>query len=218
MSVLCFSPNDRTLEAFSEILAGAGIAVSAVGAQVEALARLERERFDVLIADDDFVGREGEALLDAALHRALLRGSVFLLTARQPEPIGRAWKVLRAPIDAVGLVELVRAALQGSAPDEHTADLRLFVTDSPQSTSALRAVQQLLARCDPSRFRLTIVDVSTPQGAKEAEIDHVFLAPTLALRSPVRAWVVGSLDDPRAIRGLLDLAGLKPATDARARA
>jgi hypothetical protein len=37
------------------------------------------------------------------------------------------------------------------------------------------------------------------------------------MRSPARAWVIGALDDPRAIQGLLELAGLKanPAIDAR---
>lgn len=217
--MLCFSPNDRTLVAFSEILTEAGIPTEAVGAPEEGLILLERQRYDLVIADDDFVGRDGEAFLDAALARALLRGNAFLITAREPEPIGRAWKVLRAPLDSNRLLEHVRNALRRSEPTSTAADLRLYISDSPASLAAHRTVQRLLARIDPSRFRLTVIDVSTPEGAQEAETDYVYFAPTLVLRSPARAWVIGSLDDPRVVQGLLDLAGLKPPqTDERARA
>jgi hypothetical protein len=87
-------------------------------------------------------------------------------------------------------------------------ELVLYVAPgSPACTRARVNLEAALGGYDPSRFRLTVCDVS--QDVEEAERDRIVFTPTLLLRGVAGGCVVGDLSLGGAVDALLCLAGLE---------
>ncbi len=82
--------------------------------------------------------------------------------------------------------------------------LALYVTGSSQrSRAARRNLDELLAGWEGTKVELEVIDVEEDPGAWRAE-DRVSFTPTLVRRAPApRAWAIGDLSDPEAVRALL---------------
>ena len=92
-------------------------------------------------------------------------------------------------------------------PDEGT-DLRLVLyvcLGSDLSDRALRRLAEALGTDPTTDPRVRIVDVESTEGLTESAAEGVLFTPTLERRSPEpRAWLVGALEDPAAVRALID--------------
>lgn len=62
---------------------------------------------------------------------------------------------------------------------------------SPASVRAQQNIQALIARIEADRVALDIRDVA--ENPERAEEDRILFIPTLVVRRPVLAWIVGDL-------------------------
>ena len=84
-------------------------------------------------------------------------------------------------------------------------ELVLYVSpESPASSRAQRNIQDLVARLDPLRVDLDILDVS--EDTERAEADRILFIPTLVVRRPLLTWIVGDLSNSEEILKILQSA------------
>jgi hypothetical protein len=81
-------------------------------------------------------------------------------------------------------------------------DLVLYVSPgSPASARAQRNLRDLVARLDPSRVGLDVRDVT--EDPEQAEADRILFIPTLVVRRPLLAWIVGDLSNAEEVLRVL---------------
>ena len=81
-------------------------------------------------------------------------------------------------------------------------DMVLYVSPgSPASARAQRNIRDLVARLDPARVGLDVRDVS--EDPEQAEADRILFIPTLVVRRPLPAWIVGDLSNAEEVLKVL---------------
>ena len=124
LHVLLVDDDDETRMAMRQIVARAGAAVEDVPSAVAAIARLERDRVDVLVSDIDMPGMDGYALLRTVRgtpSRRVRRTPAIALTSHASPTARRAALAagfqahLAKPVDAIDLC-LVMASLARLGP------------------------------------------------------------------------------------------------------
>jgi hypothetical protein len=84
-------------------------------------------------------------------------------------------------------------------------ELVLYISpESPASSRAQRNIRDLVARLDPLRVDLDILDVS--EEVERAEADRILFIPTLVVRRPLLTWIVGDLSNSEEILKILQSA------------
>lgn len=199
-------------------LVDAGFDVTAVSSAEEALERLGGDRFDVVVTDYNMTGETGAWLLENASAKGYLERTAAIVLTGERRPAGVAgYKTLRKPVDFGVLIATITEALgqilpasavSHGAPQATEIELVLYVTTTSQeSHKAIRNLHRALKPFDPSRFRLTILDVD--HGGDEAwfqslEDDRVIVTPTLVKRTPgPKTWIVGTLSPIDAVQQML---------------
>jgi DNA-binding response OmpR family regulator len=231
LRILCLDDDDAIRESMAELLAIEGFEV-VLGSTVEGgLAALRQGGIHLVLTDYGLPDGTGTELLRTAQREGLLEGVASLMITAHPEP--EAWhgaKVFRKPLDVDHLLrhvsellapardaEIARArqALEssrgpGPAMDEPRIEFVLYI--SAASASSLRAVrnmQRLLAEYDARRVGFTICDLSKEEPASLDE-DRIAFTPTLVKRRPEpKTWILGDLENTRAVTDLLHLSGVE---------
>lgn len=110
--ILYVEDDDDLRELLTLALMRGGHDVVGVGEASDALAALERRRFDIVMTDLWMPGPSGVALLDRARAQGLLAGAVTCVLTSDPEAaIGRADRVLVKPISTPALLDEVSSLL-----------------------------------------------------------------------------------------------------------
>ena len=218
--ILLVDENDDNRELIALALESGGYAVERCASAGEALERLRRSRFHVVIGHYGLPDKSAAALFQEARHEGLLEGTATLVLSGQPDPVGvEPTQLIRKPLDLTRLLRAVAGAAQGHArgpvpPATEAAavpvELALYVTMPwPSSLKAKRNLERVLAAFPASQVRLTICDLA--QEPNRAEEDGIVFSPTLVKRSPEpRAWVMGDLSDRKVLSNLLLMCGLEP--------
>jgi hypothetical protein len=110
--------------------------------------------------------------------------------------VGRAGLPLRGKADDHG---------RGTAP---RIELVLYTSPSSEkSRRAVRAIREILKRYDASQVKLTTCDLSV--NPQDGDVDSVLFTPTLVKQGPgPRTSIIGNLEQPDALRDLLDASGV----------
>jgi DNA-binding response OmpR family regulator len=200
--------------ALAAVLREAGYDVAVASSAEDALDLLDRQQFDLLIADYQLGGATGAWLARVAI-RTLHETSPRMLLMTGHEGIGdtAGLDVLTKPLDIPEFLSRVAAALahddaaDAVAPSQRIAFI-LYVSDSVASRRTIRALEALLAPYDRSQIALTIVDLSKA-ASHQAEQHRIFATPTLLKTFPApRVWIAGELNRPAVVVRLLEQAGV----------
>jgi len=203
--------------AVAQVLRAEGYAVTESESAEDALEILERQRFDLMIADYQLGGATGAWLVRVAtssMSGASLRA--LLMTAHEGVPDTEGLTVMAKPLDFERLVSTVATALSPERPHNtpHPPSQRiafiLYVNDSESSRRTRETLETLLAPFEPAQIALTIVDVST-ESPNQAEEHRIVATPTLLKTFPApRIWISGDLANSRFVLRLLEQAGVEP--------
>ena len=216
--LLYVEDDDDLRDMIAAAFAEAGFDVTPVCSAEAALAQLGTANYDIVVTDYNLTEETGAWLLAQATSKGFLKHTaVIVLTSERRPPGVDGFRVLRKPIDfgvllaaisdAVGQI-LPSPVVSVGAASAAELELVLYVTSTSQeSHKAIRNLRRALKPFDPSRFRLTIVDVAN--GGDDAwfnglEEDRIIVTPTLVRRSPgPKTWIVGSLTPIDAVEELL---------------
>lgn len=123
--VVLFVDDDRAiLDGFRRILNGVPFRMLFAGSTAEALDVLEKEKVDVVVADDRMPGTSGLQLLTLlrrtrpAIHRILLTGEATLECAAQATRMAEVFAFLTKPCHRAVLQNMILEALSAQAWDE----------------------------------------------------------------------------------------------------
>jgi len=214
--------DDRDIvELLAELLTQEGYRVVTAANAAEGLAALRSQRFTLVLTDHRMPGQTGLAMLHEADGEGLLAGVQVLIVSAEVEGLRDApWRTLRKPVDFDVLLEEVHRAVVARvvhevAPVDATGDgdvmLKLVLYVTATSASSLRAqrnLERVLAQYDVTKVAWTLIDLSQDCDAVDPE-DRIAFTPTLVRRSPQpRAWLLGDLRDLKALRSLLEDAGV----------
>lgn len=200
-------------------LVDAGFDVTPAASAEAALGELKSAHHDVVVTDYNLTGETGAWLLENAASAGLLGRTAGIVLTSERFPAGvSGYKVLRKPVDfgillatigeAVGRLLPPHPVVSLGAARAAELELVLYVTSASQeSQRAVRNLHRALKPYDPSRFRLTIVDVA--HGGDDAwyqglEDDRIIVTPTLVRKRPgPRIWIVGTLAPIDPVKQLL---------------
>src|SRR5262249_12468829 len=101
------------------------------------------------------------------------------------------------------------------APKDVRLELVLYTrAASEKCQRALRTVQRVLEKYNPTQVHFTVRDLSSrPSSGDE---DSVVFTPTLVKRGPgPRTWIIGSLEQEDLLTDLLDAGGVDRRRDGR---
>jgi CheY-like chemotaxis protein len=210
-------------ELLAVMLTQEGYSVATAPDAATGLAALRTGRFALVLASQRTPEQPGIPALRAAQAAGLLdRVAVLVINADAPDLAGTPWRALRRPVDFDHIIDEVHRAMVARAelPDPsatarqsgaamHVLELVLYVTaGSASSRRAQRNLERVLAQYDAAGVSLRLIDLSLPDSGADPE-DRVAFTPTLVKRGPgTRAWLLGDLRDPRALRALLEDAGV----------
>lgn len=218
MPVLLLEDHPEVRHALADLLSGRGLEVLEAGTLEEARA-LVREALPELVVTDQHLpdGLGSELVLELRGHAPKL--AALIITARSDLPVQapEGVRVLSKPMDLdVFAKEIMRLLAEaGLAPRAPPAlspvQLRFYF--SSRSSASMRAtirLRQLLARCDPKRYALELLDFEAGLPAR-ADEDRVMGTPTLVLQHPDgrKSWVVGDLRVTETLELLLEQAGIR---------
>jgi DNA-binding response OmpR family regulator len=197
----------------------AGFEVSPVSSAEAALEELHGGHFDIVVTDYNLPNATAAWLLENASSKGYLKQTAVIVLTSERSPAGvPGYQVLRKPIDfgvlltkisdAIGRLHPSAPVVSLGAPQPAELELVLYVTSTSQeSQKAIRNLHRALKLYDPSRFRLTIVDVAN--GGDDAwydglEEDRIIVTPTLVRKRPgPKTWIVGTLAPIDAVEQLL---------------
>jgi DNA-binding response OmpR family regulator len=218
--VLLVDENEDNREMIALALEGEGYQVDRVASAAEAVARLRRGRYQVVLGHYGLPDKTAAVLFQEARQEGLLADTATLVMSGLPEPLGvEPGQLLRKPLDLGLLLQQVRAVV-GPAPPRAASpsrgrgappvELALYLSlPWPSSLKAKRNLEKLLSHFDSAQVKLTIHDLAQDPG--RAEADGIVFSPTLVKQSPPpRAWVMGDLSDRRVLANLLLMCGLEP--------
>lgn len=209
-------------ECLVELARALGHEALGVGAPEAALEELERDRFELMVVNqdlDDLV--TGALLIEEARRRALLSTTRCVLLCARPLDAPPADTVQLTTPDRTARLEGLLRALAPSEPvrigDETPEAVRLVLylrTATASSKRAFRAVEQALSLFPPGVVRLDVRDLSVDP---EAPVEHdVALTPALVREGPGGAeFLMGELDAPGPVIEFLEAAGLRRQEPAR---
>jgi DNA-binding NtrC family response regulator len=213
-------------EALREVLEFAGYQVTIASTATEGLEALRKERFHLVISDYNLPDFSGGKMLTLAAQAGLLNCESIILTGASTLDGTAGYRVIRKPIDVDKFllrihevlapvrdeeVQRTRANLERTGGEEQQqgkpsarVELVLYISESsPASLRALRNLEKLLARYEPSQFLLQVVDLSRERPASLDE-DRIAFTPTLVKRTPApRIYLLGSLEHLQAVEDLL---------------
>lgn len=214
-------------EALREVLEFAGYQVTIASTATAGLEALRRERFHLVISDYNLPDFSGGKMLTLAAQGGLLNCESVILTGASMLDGTAGYRVIRKPIDVDKFLlriheilapvrdeefQKARASLERAASEEPQdtskpsarLELMLYISEaSPASLRALRNLEKLLARYEPSQFLLQVVDLSRERPASFDE-DRIAFTPTLVKRAPgPRIYLLGSLEQLQAVEDLL---------------
>jgi CheY-like chemotaxis protein len=199
----------------------AGYTTVACATAEDALEALREEVFDFVLTDYALPNRTGGWLLQQARAEGLLDATPATVITAHPNPADvEGFEIIRKPFDLDDLVGHVRRRLEDRSPapppgrggpgrsrqcgygdgdDPEPIELILYVTAAtPNSASAIKDIERILAGDGSNRFRLTIRRVDGGADADEAP------CPALPRRSPgPRTFVLGHITNPDLLIALL---------------
>jgi len=95
------------------LLQAEGYEVDAAASASEALARLDRRQYDLVLTDYALPGRSGAWLLREAHARRLLPGSAVIITAHPSPADTDGFEVIRKPLDFDWFLGHIRLLMEG---------------------------------------------------------------------------------------------------------
>lgn len=217
--LLYVEDNDDLRDMIAVTFIDAGFDVTAVSSAQAALQQLKRGHFDIVVTDYNLTAETGAWLLAKASAKGYLDRTVAVVLTSERNPAGvEGYRVLRKPIDFGILLAAIGEAVETilpaapvvivGTPRPTELELVLYVTSTSQeSQKAIRNLHRALKPFDPSRFRLTIVDVANggdEDWYQSLENDRVIVTPTLVKKTPgPKTWIVGTLAPIDAVAELL---------------
>ena len=193
--------------------------VTPVPSTAAAMVELRAGGFDVVISDENLCGASGSAMLREASKEGLLRDvGVLMYTAEPGElELPPGVRVLQKPLGIARLLDEVAAAANANEADEAPGsgervkarpsqrprvELELYVTDSPQSRRALRAMERVLDDSNAPRVKVIIRNIDhEPLASAE---DPIAVTPVLVKNRPgEKERFVGNLDSARSLGALI---------------
>ena len=197
----------------------AGYTTVACATAEDGLEALREQVFDFVLTDYALPNRTGGWLLQQARAEGLLDATAASVITAHPNPAGvEGFDIIHKPFDLDELVGHVRRRLEdrppasppatsgpgrsrqcgyGDGDDHEPIELILYVTAAtPNSASAIKDIERMLAGDRSNRFRLTIRHVDGD--AAEAP------CPALPRRSPgPRTFILGHITNPDLLIALL---------------
>jgi DNA-binding response OmpR family regulator len=213
-------------EALREVLEFAGYQVTIASTASAGLEALRKERFHLVISDYNLPDFSGGKMLTLAAQAGLLNCESVILTGASMLDGTAGYRVIRKPIDVDKFLlriheilapvrdeefQKARASLERTVSEEQRqgkpasrVELVLYISEaSPASLRALRNLEKLLSRYEPSQFLLQVIDLSRERPASLDE-DRIAFTPTLVKRTPApRIYLLGSLEHIQAVEDLL---------------
>ncbi len=212
-------------EALREVMEAAGYQVTVASKAADGLAALRREQFHLVITDYNLPDFNGARMLTEAAEAGLLNCESLILTGASLLDGTTGYRIIRKPIDVdkflLKIYEILapvrdrelertkelleRTQLKSSASGASgRVELMLYISEaSPASLRALRNLEKLLLGYDPTKYQLSVVDLSKERPPSFDE-DRIAFTPTLVKRSPEpRTYFLGALDNLQAVADLL---------------
>ena len=231
LRVLCVEDDEQVLSVLAALLENEGYEVATAATAEQGLAHLSSRRFHLVVTDYWLPDRTGAWMLSEASNRGILQETPVLVITAEHRPQGvENLTIVRKPLDLDDFLGTVRSSLQsvrekevsqavqdlertfpgGVADAIARIDLALYISpSSPSSLKALRNVNALLARFEPSQVRFSVYDLSKDP-SPYADEDRIAFTPTLVKRWPEpRVWVLGDLDDVGVVADLLSHCGVE---------
>jgi DNA-binding NtrC family response regulator len=215
-TILIVEDDPAQRDALAALLRQQGHDVREAGSAEEALARLEEDAIDLVVADYQLAGATGTWLARVAarsLHRPPRRA--IIVTGHETVADIDGITVLRKPLDIDRFMDAIGLALDAPAPPQpldgpaQRIALVLYVTDSLASRRVRKSLETLMARYDVSQIALTIVEL-TPETAAQADEHRIVVTPTLLKTFPApRVWITGELEPPAILERLFRQAGVE---------
>jgi len=181
----------------------------------EGLRHLERKNYQLVLSDYAMPGGTGTWMLKEADRRGLMHEAAAVIVTAHPDVSELAGvAVINKPLDLDSFLDQVRKlvypadACNESRAVQHRLELVLYISSrSPASMRARKNLNRALEKIDKSHVKLSIVDlVDRPLAG---ETDGITFTPTLVRHRPgPRMWIVGSLNDSRALSDLIRTSGL----------
>jgi DNA-binding response OmpR family regulator len=217
--ILLVDENDDHRELIATALEAEGYPVDRAVSAADALHRLRKERYGLVLGHYGLPDQTAVAMLKNAHGEGLLDGTATMIMTGQPDAVGvPQHELITKPLELSRLLRQVRTAL-GPPPERKASaaavavapvELALYLTlPWPSSLKAKRNLERVLAGFQASQVRLSVHDLA--KDPARAEADGIVFSPTLVKRFPEpRAWVMGDLSDRRVLANLLLMCGLEP--------
>jgi CheY-like chemotaxis protein len=212
-------------EALREVLEAAGYQVTVASNASAGLAALQREQFHLVITDYNLPDFNGGRMLKEAAEAGLLNCESLILTGASTLDGTTGYRIIRKPIDVDKFLlkvyeilapvrdrelertkENLERTQQKNIPGGSSGrvELLLYISEaSPASLRALRNLEKLLGGYDPTKYQLTVVDLSKERPSSFDE-DRIAFTPTLVKRSPEpRTHFLGALDNLQVVADVL---------------
>jgi CheY-like chemotaxis protein len=208
-------------ETLADLLRDEGYDVVEVGSAEEGLEQLQAQRFQVLLSDYRLPDKSGTWMIAEARQRGALEHTAALMLSASVHIEGsEGIRVLQKPIDLDDLCrEIEQATASLAAPHDEAVQeaeppavqLRLFVFGaSPSAARARQALENTLRAYRLPAESLTVVDVTTPEGAELATQERIAFTPALLRVTPLpRRWIVGDLRRKAVLERLLRESGVR---------
>lgn len=237
LKILIVEDDASIRETLADLLESEGYAVSTADSAEAGLKVLNGLKVDLLLTDYALPGNTGTWMVENARKQGLLRDVPAVVISAHPRLDNpERLEVMKKPLDVDQFLERVAALLEparrrlaeatvdqlvpfsaerkAAMPDRvqppTSVELVLYIsTYSPSSLKALRNVQRVLSRYEPSLVTLRVCDLSKePPGA--ADEDRIAFTPTLVKRKPgPRTWILGDLENTKVLEDLLAVSGME---------
>lgn len=226
LRVLYVEDDPDVQEMLKTLLEDHGYVVATASTADDGLEALRHDRFHLVIADYNLPDGDGASMLVKAAREGRLHCESLILTgAFRLGTHATAFRVLRKPIDAMAfLTKLdeilapardaemahVRANIEATSlrnppvATEKRIELVLYVSEASRaSLRAIRRLESVLARYDPKKVNLRIVDISREQ-PESFDDDRITFTPMLVKSHPSpKAYFLGALDRVEDVEELL---------------